>query len=440
MAILRYVPMSKYIVVGIDYGTRFTKVLFRDNNQVEGKAYVVTNPAFPDGLFPSLLSLNGESIVPFQQQGEVIAYLKMLAAFAVTKYETQPSKALEHEDIKIPEGLNNIRGTYQDLDLVGLCLSYYFGCLLAEAHRCINEKLRPEKGDLVLYQLAIPTALTGQDKEVEKFFWICLVNGRVLLKKYGTSILEGLSLSAIYDTVEKDVASKYEEIKDEYQYRCVTYPETAAAVAGFFISKNSGDGIFITADVGAGTVDLNIFRKNRPTAENRDPTLAYYSTQVSPFGAQRLEDEFNYVTPMNADDLKDKLYEEIRSLFVRALRKQPNLGDQRGHRTYDGSTIFLFGGGKRHAVYKETLLQGLDASIDKNANHGGVCDPNVLELPEYAEIEKPVLSVSAGRYAVAFGLTTNFINLHKIILPDELNDIPPRPPDDDRRYGFDWSD
>jgi hypothetical protein len=143
---------------------------------------------------------------------------------------------------------------------------------------------------------------------------------------------------------------------------------------------------------------------------------------------------------MNADDLQSKLYEEIRSLFVRALRKQPNLGDRRGHRTYDGSRIFLFGGGKRHAIYGETLLQGLDGSINKNANHGGVCDPNILELPEYAEIEKPIPSVSAGRYAVAFGLTTNPINLHKIILPDGLKDIPPRPPGDDRPYGFDWSD
>jgi len=432
--------MSKYIVVGIDYGTRFTKVLFRDNNQVEGKAYVVTNPAFPDGLFPSLLSLNGETIVPFQQQGEVIAYLKMLAAFAVAKYETQPSKALEHEDIKIPVGLNKLREKYQDLDLVGLCLSYFLGCLLAEAHRCIDEKLRPEKGDLVLYQLAIPTALTSQNKEMQKFFRICLVNGRELFKKHGTRILQGLSLSEIYDTVKHDVLSKYEEIEAKYRNRCVTYPETAAAVAGFFFSKNSGDGIFITADVGAGTVDLNIFRKNRLNEQNPDPTLAYYSTQVSPLGAQRLEDEFDYVTPMQADELQSKLYEEIRSLFVCALRKQPNLGDQRGRRTYDGSKIFLFGGGKGNPVYKMTLLQGLDDSIDKNANHGGVFEPNILELPEYAEIEKPVSSVSAGRYAVAFGLTTNFINLHKIILPDELNDIPPRPPDDDRRYGFDWSD
>ena len=139
--------------------------------------------------------------------------------------------ALEHKDIKIPVGLNKLRGTYHDLDLVGLCLSYYLGCLVAEAHRCIKEKLRPETGDLVLYQLAIPTALTGRNREVEKFFWICLVIGKILFKKHGTRILQEISLSEIYDTVENDVASKFEEIKDEYQHRCVTYPETAAAVA-----------------------------------------------------------------------------------------------------------------------------------------------------------------------------------------------------------------
>jgi len=441
----RYFPMSKYIVVGIDYGTRFTKVLFRDNSQVEGKAYVVANPEYPDGLFPSLLSLEGENLKPYQTQGEVIAYLKMVAAYAVTAYESEPSRALESADIKIPDGLKRLRGTYQDLDLVGLCLSYYFGCLLAEAHRCIEEKLKPGDGDVVLYQLAVPTALTMQNKEMEKFFWVCLVNGRVLFKKYGARILSGLSLSEIYETIENEVLSKYEKVQAKYQHRCVTYPETAAAVAGFFYSKNSGDGIFITADVGAGTVDLNIFRRNRPTEHNPDPTLAYYSTQVSPLGAQRVEDEFDYVARMSADELQAKLYEDIRSLFVRALRKQPNHGNTSGTRTYDNSRIFLFGGGKKHAVYGETLLQGLDSEKNENLHHGGVTNPIILDLPEYSEIEKPIRNVPSGRYAVAYGLTTNPINLHKIILPDELKDILPEPPTDGNPwnrpgYGFDWND
>jgi hypothetical protein len=433
--------VSKYIVVGIDYGTRFTKVLFRDNDQVQGQAYVVVSQAFRDGLFPSLLSLEGEVIKPYQTQGEVIAYLKMVAAYAVTAYEKEPSRALEAADIRIPDGLKKLRGTYQDLDLVGLCLSYYFGCLLAEAHRCIEEKLNPGKGDKVLYQLAVPTALTMQNKEMDKFFWVCLVNGRELFKRHRTRILEGLSLSEIYESIERDVLSKYEEIKARYKHRCATYPETAAAVAGFFFSKNSSDGIFITADVGAGTVDLNIFRRNRLNDQNQEPTLAYYSTQVAPLGAQMVSDEFKYVNPLAVDLLKEKLYKEIRKLIVQARRKQPNhgeVGDLR--RTYDGARIFLFGGGKRNPVYRETLLEGLDSQLEKNFDYGGVNNPVVLDLPDYREIERPSPHVDSGRYAVAFGLTNNPLNLHKIILPDELSDITREPPPEDQRYGFDWND
>jgi len=438
---LRLPKVSKYIVVGIDYGTRFTKVLFRDNGHVAGKACVVVSQAFPDGLFPSLLSLEGEIIKPYQTQGEVIAYLKMVAAYAVTAYDKEPSQALETADIKIPDGLKKLRVIYQDLDLAGLCLSYYFGCVLAETHRCIEEKLQPVKGDLVLYQLAVPTALTLQNKEMEKFFWICLVNGRELFKKHGPHILDGLSLSQIYGTVENDVLSNYDEIKKKYKHRCVTYPETAAAVAGFFFSKNSSDGIFITADVGAGTVDLNIFRRNRLNDQNQEPTLAYYSTQVAPLGAQMVSDEFKYVNPLAVDLLKEKLYKEIRKLIVQARRKQPNhgeVGDLR--RTYDGARIFLFGGGKRNPVYRETLLEGLDSQLEKNFDYGGVNNPAVLDLPDYREIERPSPYVDSGRYAVAFGLTNNPLNLHKIILPDELSDITREPPPDDQRYGFDWND
>jgi hypothetical protein len=432
--------VSKYIVVGIDYGTRFTKVLFRDNNQVEGKAHVVTSSAFPDGLFPSLLSLEGESLRPFHPEGEVVAYLKMIAAYAVSTYETNPSSSLETAEIKIPDGLLKLRGTYVDLDLVGLCLSYYFGCLLAETHRCIDEKLKPESGDIVLYQLAVPTALTQQNKEIEKLFWICVVNGRALFKRYGSSILQGLVFSEIYDTIENDVLLKYEEIKESHKHACVTYPETAAAVAGFFFSKNSSDGIFITIDVGAGTVDLNIFRRNRLTDQNPDPTLAYYSTQVSPLGAQRVADEFDYITPKAPEALQKELYTDIRKLFQRARKKQPNhgeVGDVR--RTYDGARIFLFGGGKEHSIYRETLIQGLDSRLKENYDFGGVHNPMILDLPEYEEIEKPVKNISSGRYAVAYGLTTNPINLAKIILPDEMDDFRRDLPSGSC-FGFDWSD
>ena len=433
--------MSKYIVVGIDYGTRFTKVLFRDNNQVEGKAYVVTSSAFPDGLFPSLLSLEGESLRPFHPGGEVVAYLKMIAAYVVSTYETNPSKSLETAEIKIPDGLLKLRGSYCDLDLVGLCLSYYFGCLLAETHRCIEERLKPEIGDVVLYQLAVPTTLTLQNKEMEKLFWICLVNGRALFKRYGDRILDGLPLSEIYETIETDVFLKYEEIKESHKHACVTYPETVAAVAGFFYSKNSSEGIFITTDVGAGTVDLNIFRRNRLNDQNQEPTLAYYSTQVAPLGVQRLSDEFKYVNPLAVDLLKEELYKEIRKLIVQARRKQPNHGEAGDlRRTYDGARIFLFGGGKRNPVYRETLLEGLDSQLEKNFDYGGVNKPDVLDLPDYREIERPSPHVDSGRYAVAFGLTNNPLNLHKIILPDELGDISREPPPEDQRYGFDWSD
>jgi len=437
--------MSKYIVVGIDYGTRFTKVLFRDNNQVEGKAYVVTNPAFPDGLFPSLLSVKGEVLRPFANEGDVLAYLKMIAAYGVQKYENHPDQVLESAEITIPEELKRQKANYQELDLVGLSLSYYFGCLLAEAHRCIQARFQPTSEDRLVYQLAVPTALTMKSKEVEKFFRICLISGDVLFRTRRDTILKGLRLSEIYDVLEQEVSQNLEKVWEKYEHRCTTYPETAAAVAGFFFAQNAGDGIFITSDVGAGTVDLNIFRRNMPNERNPDPELAYYSSQVAPLGAQRVADEFEYVQPMEAEELKKRLYNEIRVLFVRALQKQPNHGQINGRRTYDSARIFLFGGGKAYPIYRETLLMGLDNGNEANFNHGGVFEPMILDLPEYDEIEKPVPSVSAGRYAVAFGLTTNPLNLAKIILPNELSDIgqnapPQNNPWNPPAHGFNWDD
>ena len=148
-----------------------------------------------------------------------------------------------------------------------------------------------------------------------------------------------------------------------------------------------------------------------------------------------------YSLVMSREILKEELYREIRKLVFQARIKQPNhgnVGDLR--RTYDGAKIFLFGGGKKNPVYRETLLEGLDSQLEKNFDYGGVNNPAVLDLPDYKEIERPSPHVDSGRYAVAFGLTNNPLNLHKIILPDELSDITREAPPEDKRYGFDWND
>src|SRR6476646_6582109 len=106
-----------------------------------------------------------------------------------------------------------------------------------------------------------------------------------------------------------------------------------------FRSPNAIDGLFITMDVGAGTVDMNAFRRCGAIRN-----CSYYAALICPLGVQIVSDPDGVTVTQEREELMEDLRSQQRQLFRRAQKYQKNHGTP-GNRTWVDSTQFMFGGG-----------------------------------------------------------------------------------------------
>jgi hypothetical protein len=104
-------------------------------------------------------------------------------------------------------------------------------------------------------------------------------------------------------------------------------------------------------------------------------------------------------------------------------------------RTWDRSSLFIFGGGSHHRGYRHNFSAGL--------RHAGIHEPNVHDLPSAQDLNRP-RDVEFGRFAVAYGLSFFRPSLDQVRLPSELTPFrelyPEMENEPPRQYGFNWDD
>ena len=427
--------MPRYnIVAGFDFGTSFSKVVLQEQNTRQ--AVVVTFNGCADGLLPSLVWFDGTNLLPpaTKSSGQPIAYLKMLAAHVAT------GTTLAQAPVRVPPAiLDRVSG--DGIDLIRELLAFYFSQVIAGVRHFISSE-SPWKDfnfaagnneDFLIFQLAVPTGLLSTDGKTEKLFREALIIGHELSLHADPMLVQPTPFANWSEQVKAVQQIPTEEIYRRYQWQCLIYPEVAAAVQTIFRSKNARDGLYITMDVGAGTVDINAFHRNTgqhlmsQAAGGHDRRLNYYSALVEPLGVHNLNDPFNAVQTMIQEELVSKIKQAIWVLFHRAKTFQHNHGHQPGHRTWDHAIILQFGGGANLPPYRLAFRDGL--------TNAGIYCPEIRKLPD-PEIDLPPDSDS-GRFAVAYGMSFAKYNLDKVRLPDELktyNELYPPPPAENNRF------
>jgi len=217
----------------------------------------------------------------------------------------------------------------------------------------------------------------------------------------------------------------------DMSYVCFTYPEVAAGIQTVLQSSTARDGIYITMDVGAGTVDMNAFLR---FTGRRDCPLSYLACRVVPLGAQRLishagTDPYEslglpgcrtgqFPLPcLNEETVEAELRSAIRQLIESGKQKQPNLGNMDGMRTWDNPNVYIWGGGSALPLYGQVLQSTLEGDLRLH-------QVDVMSLPSAHDL---VLtdSLDFGRIAIGYGLSYHPANLDRIRLPSA---IPNRPP------------
>ena len=436
--------MPRYLIVaGIDFGTRFTKVVLRDNNTPGSKAVVVPFPKHPNGLLPSLVGIQGDRLTPpaYPKEIDYVPYLKMLAAHIAG------GENFEGAPIRTPAALMSLLTSRTDVALARDLLAFYFAHVIAATENFIRSDspwrdfdFSPRNSDdYLIFQLCVPTGLLADGGKTERLFREAFIAGHELRRVVDAKMATARPHSTWSTGVDKALNGDKGALDKRFEWQCLLYPEVAAAVQTVFRSPNARDGLYITMDVGAGTVDLNAFRRFSGHPGNgqakRIAQLDYYSAIVCPLGVQNLKDPQGMVNPRSKEQMRQELRQALRTLHGRAVLYQPNKGSIPGRRTWDEATFFILGGGARYSGYRNNFIAGLEEA--------GINYPQAHNLPEANDISCP-RGVEFGRFAVAYGLSFFRPSLNTVSLPHELDtfaqlypqlaDKTPKP------YGFNWDD
>ena len=126
------------------------------------------------------------------------------------------------------------------------------------------------------------------DKHVVRCFHEALALANVLMAEVPPS----MAWTCEYGKWRQMCKAAAGQVPSLCQTSCFTFPEVAAGVQGVLRSPTAEDGLYLTVDVGAGTVDMNAFRRYTAqrvlNVEERPNQLDYYAAKVAPYGVARI--------------------------------------------------------------------------------------------------------------------------------------------------------
>lgn len=410
--------MKHVFIVGFDFGTSYSKVVVRD--QLTGVAKAATFGAERRGLLPSFVRFEAERLSsPLEEGGgRMISYLKLIAADAAgggNDFSSVYSDAFDafcrEQNFKDPSGA------------AGVLLAFYFFSVIrgVRAFNAQDPDWSDSEEDPMMVQLAVPTGLVaGHEDPVEKLLRDSLRVAHFLAHQTGGPPTTGQVREAFTRITELDDAAI-----DLLDKCCVVYPEVAAGVQTVLRSRGVPEGKYITMDVGAGTVDLNVFYRRRGS-------LDYWSCRVEPLGFAKLDikvgsrvqpDHETTVAPLPGYVVMSELQKVVQGLMLSAFRFQPKQIAGNGSGPWSRDThAYIWGGGSSYSGYETSFLEALRQS--------GVVVPLANRLPKPSDdFTLPGDIDDFGRMAVAFGLSFHHANLDSVALPSELKTYDERYPD-----------
>ncbi len=425
-----------FLVAGLDFGTSFAKVIVQSHGRDKGVAHALECQGMT--LIPAVIGL-GDGMLwgPLcRPLPEPLPYVKMIA---LQRLSGLGADMQDH--LLIPPRLKSMfdhHGTPWVLDAI---LAWFFANIIAATRESIRRNTEWADFDFAVtgsddfwtWQVCVPIT-RNSNAEISACYLRALKTGYLLADQLDGSMCQKIPFTDVLAFAQAVADGGWLESLEPH---CFAFAEVAAGIQAVMRESTTKDGLYMTVDVGAGTVDMNIFRRftgqnhHRPADTEQDPNnLDYYATSVSLLGAARvrewssqnpfdglgieLPDGLTHwgLNPLPEDSVMEQLGEEIWRLFHRAQQYQPNLGCQAGRQTYSGINIHAWGGGLHRRGYSETVLGKIQELLRSDR-------PVIKRLPTPRGLK---LSPTIGfdRLAIAYGLSFPRTDLQKVRLPEDL--------------------
>lgn len=431
-----------FISLGIDFGTRFTKVCARS----EGIGTVACDfgkSGINSALIPSVIQISGDGHLVVPDAGSdpdlnsSISYLKMALA--------------DRGDLKVGASL---RGFVQRGERLARGLSAHFLAeVLNRSKSFVLEEWQEHIGDReVVWSANVGLPVEYCDAPIAETFQ------EVLATAWTWS--ETNAEPRLFVSVEVDYMRDAQQIDPEMSY-CQTYPEIAAAVLSFATSRSATEGIYSYFDIGGGTLDGVVFRLRRADG---DVEINFYAGEVASLGVEWLAREMVHNTGGARDDEEqlekwrrtllsrsapqkheslDRFTSEIQKMasgvIYNGKRKEPTAWRQSLHnlsasRSYLRRSlpdkdilpipIFLGGGGVNSNFYQSALVGTYEA---RNLKAWGIPPLELREVPAPQELDlRSIAPEDYHRMLVAFGLSVPFGEGPEVRLPSRFEVVKPK--------------
>jgi hypothetical protein len=393
------------VVVGLDFGTAFTKVVIRGPRQAFAVPFgELSHPGNPY-LLPDGLSVDAAMRVELGHRPE-------------TEYQSElKMKVLERGDWK-----SN-----------GLFTTAYLALVLRHAREWFLNTQEEAFSNHVLDWFLNTGMPTGHyhDAKLVNFY------RHIVHAAWRASLIEGpLDLDSVQGCLQKGIDQAYEQ-------RVGLFPEFAAQIAGYVRSPLREDDLHILMDVGAGTVDLAFFNVHARDGEDVFPIFAksvqhhgvhFLHKHRMALADQRLAGTVNYREDQTTEELartlgigSEKLKiadtqftnlirDQIASDAITARDKYPESRKWRA-----GVSFFLCGGGMHVGPYVSL--------VDRLIRDRFPCPLSPKKLPRPDDLIAPqVTQGSYDRISVAYGLARDPLDIGVIVTSDQIDGAESLPP------------
>jgi predicted nucleic acid-binding Zn-ribbon protein len=424
--------------LGIDFGTSFTKVCFRDIARERSEVVTFSSKEtelseallptkvgiLPDGtLLAGLTRSEWDRLEQYLQAS--VEFIKMRLADLDLSQESEEWR-LEHlPELDQPEIVEN------------LC-AYYLSRVIIRAQSWI----RSNKSELVLNQKIQWSANVGVpveycDSPAIARFEKVLSLAWLLSNEPQTELFTLESLGKYLEQLRSHI--------DRNPIDCHAIPEISAAVWSFLNSREADEGFYTFFDVGDGTLDGVSFRYWRYDGE---PKVDFYSGFVKPLGvsaivkplAQELQKPelevkrfiFNSpesdVTSVNSTKSRKSIQQLVGRVVMEGYQKHGT------HRpvfkdivVQNGLSIFISGGGGNTHFYQQAIVS---THSDFQHQRAGIPSykPRIIPTPKDLSLNGLNLEVF-HRFAVAYGLSipeweAAEVRLPSVMVNADLEDLP----------------
>ncbi|WP_155922385.1 hypothetical protein [Mesorhizobium sp. L103C131B0] len=426
-----------FLNLGIDFGTSFTKVCFRDVGTEDSFLVTFDATSAHDAMLPSIVAVDKTGTLYTADQAPrgavLVPYLKMRLAGSPIG-----------EDLPVVDGVDLGSG-----EATCALASWFLAKVLSRS----QEWIRKHERDRLRNRVPVWSANIGvpvehyDSKAIDTFrrvlgtSWIWVANAR-LPKTVGEAVTAYL----------RDVDRLEGEVSDFH-----AVPEIAAAVQSFVMSRGAVAGIYVYFDIGGGTVDGVAFKFLNRHGERR---VNFYSGKVSPLGISALASALGSGSPRDIDekilkrlvsngsvevlaDFQHRVRQLVGKVVMTAKQKdgrnwqedaiQDHQNTRKNIRSLGGLdrtrmtplVVFLGGGGAPSAWYQTAI----SSTYDKFGHFGaGVPPYQLLEVAAPRDLDMTGLASSDfRRFAISYGLSIPFGEGPEVGLPSQFADAEPLP-------------